>query len=292
MSKPNWDDVLELWRYNRPSSTLSVYQPVITGLRNYVKQTPIQAVEPKQIQEYLDSVSKDHLPSTRKRKLCTVRSLFQYATKIGAIPRDPTLTLQTPRVPDDLAHRILARDVTLKLIDSADNQRDRVLSMLLYSAGLRASEAGGLRWSDCRPRSSKDGQITVLGKGQKKRTIRLTPDVWAELIRLKPDDASTEDFVFLSESGWKRPLGRTGIAMVITRLRKAAGLEEHVSPHWLRHCHATHALDAGAPLPLISATLGHSSLATTSRYLHVNPEKSSTQYISVQVGKTVTKRKF
>jgi integrase/recombinase XerD len=189
--------------------------------------------------------------------------------------------LNSPKVPDDLAQRILTRDLVLKLINAADNQRDRVLMTVLYSTGVRASEAAGLRWIDCRGRSKTNGQISVLGKGQKRRTILLTDDVWHELQALKPAGAAPEDFIFLSESGWKKPLTRIRIANIVREAAKRAGLEEHVSPHWMRHAHASHAMENGAPLPLISATLGHTSLATTSRYLHISPEQSSSSYVSV-----------
>lgn len=289
--QPGWDDILPLWTYGRPESTLYMYRPVISGLRNFVQDRPFTQIAQPQIRDYLETTSKDQLPATRARKLATIRSLFGFALKIGAIEKDPTLGLQTPRIPDELAAKILTRDEMLRLIDGAEDQRDRMLGILLYSTGVRASEACGLRWSDCRPRTGKDGNITVLGKGGKKRTIRLTPDVWAELMHLKPAAAGPDDFVFLSDSGWKRPLGRTAVTKRIRKMAIAAGLEQKVSAHWMRHAHATHAMDAGAPLPLISATLGHASLATTSRYLHVNPEKSSTQYVSLTTKKG-TKQTF
>jgi integrase/recombinase XerD len=60
-----------------------------------------------------------------------------------------------------------------------------------------------------------------------------------------------------------------------------AGFEGKVSPHWLRHAHATHALERGAPIHLVQATLGHTSVATTGRYLHARPTDSSARYLVV-----------
>jgi integrase/recombinase XerD len=62
---------------------------------------------------------------------------------------------------------------------------------------------------------------------------------------------------------------------------KRAGVVGKVSPHWMRHVHASHALDRGAPIHLVSHTLGHSSVATTGRYLHVRPTESSSKYLAV-----------
>jgi site-specific recombinase XerD len=60
---------------------------------------------------------------------------------------------------------------------------------------------------------------------------------------------------------------------------KRAGLEASVSPHWLRHAHASHALDRGAPIHLVQATLGHASISTTGRYLHARPKESSGRFL-------------
>jgi len=61
----------------------------------------------------------------------------------------------------------------------------------------------------------------------------------------------------------------------VKRAAAAAGIEAPVSPHWLRHAHASHAIDRGATLPGVQTTLGHGNIATTSGYLHARPESSS-----------------
>ena len=66
----------------------------------------------------------------------------------------------------------------------------------------------------------------------------------------------------------------------VLRFRQGAGLDVNASPHWLRHSHATHALERGAPIHLAQATLGHASVATTGRYLHARPTDSSARYTS------------
>ena len=68
---------------------------------------------------------------------------------------------------------------------------------------------------------------------------------------------------------------RQAIAAFVKRIAKAAGITGAVSPHWLRHAHASHALDHGATLAEVQATLGHASVGTTSTYLHARPKSSS-----------------
>jgi site-specific recombinase XerD len=71
------------------------------------------------------------------------------------------------------------------------------------------------------------------------------------------------------------------VERIVTKAAQRAGVEGKVSPHWLRHSHATHALERGAPIHLVQATLGHASVATTGRYLHARPTDSSSKYLAV-----------
>jgi Phage integrase family len=70
--------------------------------------------------------------------------------------------------------------------------------------------------------------------------------------------------------------------MIVRRAAQRAGVFDRVSPHWLRHAHASHALDHGAPIHLVQATLGHGSVATTSRYVHARPGDSSARFLALE----------
>ena len=105
----------------------------------------------------------------------------------------------------------------------------------------------------------------MTGKGGKTRVVRLSRGTWAELQALRTDETIGEDFVFpmSAVNAWKR----------VKRAARLAGISElPVSPHFLRHSHGTHALRRGADLATVRDTLGHASIATTSRYLHARPE--------------------
>ena len=78
-----------------------------------------------------------------------------------------------------------------------------------------------------------------------------------------------------------RRAGSPQVHHVVKGAAARAGLSAAVSAHWLRHAHASHALDRGAPIHLVQATLGHSSVATTGRYLHARPNDSSSRYLAV-----------
>jgi len=274
---PEWDHIIELWGHGRPASTMEVYLPVIRHFQAFVRPLRVGEITLEVLQKYEDFWA--HLkPRTVKRKMATVKSLLGFSHRIGSIPFDVGRALRVPKPPDDLAEKILPAKDIRRMIKLTTDPRDQAIIRLLYGAGIRASECSGLRWIDCRERG-KDGQVTVLGKGNKTRTILVSGETWRSLMAIKPPDAKPNDPVFTSREGDRRPMNRTRITNIVREAAERAGITAHVSAHWMRHGHATHALDAGAPLTLIQHTLGHVSLATTQRYLHVNPEDSSSQFL-------------
>ena len=107
----------------------------------------------------------------------------------------------------------------------------------------------------------------------------MPPGLWVELSGSR-GAAGAEELIFRSRSG--RPLDRGRVRMILRRAAQRVGVADSVSPHWLRHAHASHALDRGAPIHLVQATLGHSSVATTSRYLHARPGDSSARFLALE----------
>jgi integrase/recombinase XerD len=155
--------------------------------------------------------------------------------------------------------------------------RNRALLRLFYAAGLRVSELCGLSWVDLQARDDA-GQVTVYGKGGKTRVVLLPPSVWRELVAL----GSSQDVrapLFRSHKGGH--LHSSAAWRIVRKAARRAGLAVPVSPHWFRHAHASHAMDRGAAVHLVASTLGHASLATTSRYLHARPSDSSARYLAV-----------
>ncbi|HEY9662329.1 MAG TPA: tyrosine-type recombinase/integrase, partial [Allocoleopsis sp.] len=92
-------------------------------------------------------------------------------------------------------------------------------------------------------------------------------------------DRTLNDAVFCSRRG--KALSRTQVHRVVKGAAKQAGIDKPVSAHWLRHAHASHSLKRGAPINLVSQTLGHASLDTTSIYLHADPDDSSGLYLAI-----------
>jgi integrase/recombinase XerD len=172
-----------------------------------------------------------------------------------------------------LAKRIVSPAEVALLIRAAPSKRDRVLIEVGYAGGLRVSELVALSWADVLPRDEWRVQLSVLGKGGKVRQVVLPEIVSRSLLSLR-GDAGANDPVFASRKGGGR-LYERAVNRMVKRAARAAGINEAVSPHWLRHAHGSHAIDRGASLPEVQATLGHGSISTTSGYLRARPDSSS-----------------
>jgi integrase/recombinase XerD len=215
-------------------------------------------------------------PASQNRALTAIKSLLSFGQEIGYLPFNVGAAVKLRPNRDGLAQRILEESEVAKLIEAAAEGRDRILLKLLYVSGVRVSELCGLKWCDAMPRQD-GGQITVFGKGGKTRTILLKVKFWQQLLSIRVD-AGLMDPIFRSRKGGG-PLDTSQVRRIVYAAAKKAGLEQKVSPHWMRHAHASHALDRSAPIHLVQATLGHASVSTTGRYLHARPTESSSFYL-------------
>ncbi len=214
-------------------------------------------------------------PNTVKLKVNTIKSLLSYGQKIGYLQFNVGSAVTAPKPKDTLSQRILGIEDVKALIGAAKTQRDRTLLALMYGCGLRVSELCGLTWDDLQPRDD-GGQATVYGKGSLTRVVLIPAVLWQRLMSLSRS-AST-DAVFVSRTG--RALERTMVHRIVKDCASRAGVSEKASSHWLRHSHATHAIEGGCDLHLLQQSLGHSSLAITSKYLHARPDQGSSQFVA------------
>jgi integrase/recombinase XerD len=217
-------------------------------------------------------------PASRARTMHAIRSLFRFARKAEYLHFDPTRVLRTPKVRPSLGMRYLSPEEVQLLFGAASSNRDKLLLQTLYYAGLRVSELCGLRWSDVRPRKDLGSvQLSVLGKGSLPRQVPV-PAFLAESLLALRGKARSDQPVFVSRQGGA--LDRTQVFRIVKQCALSAGLPGEVSPHWLRHAHATHAIEQGVPLHVVQHTLGHSSLSVTGLYLHSRPGDASGMHLA------------
>ncbi len=268
---------VELWLGTKVSAhTRRAYRAEADRFRKVIAK-PLGRVTLADLHAYAQTLTQGSLKAaSQNRALTAIKSLLTFGQETGYLAFNVGAALKLRPNRDSLAQRILEESAVAKLIDGAKEGRDRVLLKLLYVSGVRVSEVCGLKWCDALPRQ-EGGQITVFGKGGKTRTVLLKPKVWQQLLSLKAD-AKAVDAIFRSRKGGG-PLDVSQVRRIVYAAAKKAGLEQKVSPHWMRHAHASHALDRSAPIHLVQATLGHASVATTGRYLHARPTESSSFYL-------------
>ena len=170
----------------------------------------------------------------------------------------------------------------LALEDVQGDARNYALLRTMYAAALRVSEACSLCWRDVQPHGDS-AVLGVFGKGAKTRTVRIDATTYRRLLGIRLEGVGPDAPVFVSQRGghldpsavWRVVQAAAIRAGVRVRTAEDGSNTSEVSPHWLRHAHATYAIDRGAPLSLVQATLGHASLATTGIYAHARPIESS-----------------
>lgn len=279
--------LLDLWLHGKSANTQRTYRREAIWFLTFVEKSIFQ-VNLGDVQAFATYLEKSSglASSSVTRTLSAVKSLLSFGNKLGVLTANVGAAVKLPTVKNTLSMRILPEINVQVMIALETNQRNRAILKLLYSAGLRVSELCALKWHDLQARSEVafPGQVIVYGKGGQTRVIALTATLWHELMALR-FTAKRDDPVFPS-----RNYGGHLTPTQVGRIVKAAalrtpGIEPEVaaavSPHWLRHAHASHALERGAPIHLVQATLGHASVATTGRYLHAKPSDSSMRFLSV-----------
>jgi site-specific recombinase XerD len=268
--------LVSLWLSTKTSpETRRAYGAEVSRFAQFTGK-PLGAVTLADLQAYAAGLGQGSLkPASQNRALTAVKSLLSFAHETGYLPFNVGAPLKLRPVRNDLARRILDEATIAKLLDAASTARDRLMLKLLYVSGARVGEICRLTWADAQARP-EGGQITVFGKGGKTRAILLKPAVWEQLLQFRaaaPDTAP----IFPSRKGGA--LDASQVRRIVYAAAQRAGLSQKVSPHWMRHAHASHALDRNAPIHLVQATLGHASVSTTGRYLHARPNESSGLYL-------------
>ncbi len=217
-------------------------------------------------------------PATVQRKIACLRSFHRYLRREQILERDPTAELRAPRSRARLP-KVLSRDEVGSLLrqprgNSPAALRDRALLETMYACGLRASEAITLELSQL---DLEAGIVRPHGKGSKERIVPVGSAAlrslreYLERGRPKLVGLRDEPRVFLNARGGR--LSRQGLYKIVQRHARAAGLEQRMSPHTLRHTFATHLLAGGCDLRSLQEMLGHADIGTTQIYTHLSPER-------------------
>ncbi|MDA1027836.1 MAG: tyrosine-type recombinase/integrase [Bacteroidetes bacterium] len=282
------DYLLQLWLRSKSRNSKDAYARDVRQFLAFV-DLPLTQVKLEHIWNWLDHLESDgFVVSTIGRKLATIKSLFSFGLKVGYLPFNVGAAISLPSIPDLLAQRILSESDVRKLLAASDVERDSVLLKLFYASGARVSELCVLRWEHIQLRlrneQNSEAYITLIGKGSKSRNVIVSSAMCTLLTEFHVKESelgfgSPTDSVFRSAKGGS--LSRQQMWRIVKKATGLSGVMRDISPHWLRHAHASHSLDRGAPTHLVKETLGHKSLTTTSRYTHARPDDSSGKYLDI-----------
>ena len=292
---------------NKSPNSIKEYNYDLTMFLKYIKihfglttETNFEKITTKDIS--LDTIKKINLndihafigylareqnskPATRARKVSTIRIFFKYLSqKAKLIDKNPAQDLETPKLNKRLPKYLNLED-SKKLLEAADNEdnrnheRDYAIITIFLNCGLRLSELVGINIQDI---DFTENKMTVIGKGNKERTIYLNKACIKAIgeylsirntINVKNDKLHSNKALFLSER--KERISRRTVQHIVYTKLAAAGLDpSKYSTHKLRHTAATLMYQYGqVDIRALQVLLGHESISTTEIYTHVDNEQ-------------------
>ncbi|HBK57910.1 MAG TPA: recombinase XerD [Spirochaetaceae bacterium] len=263
---------------NRRRSVLTadVYIRELEMLESFLApqgKTPLDAVG-EDLLAYLVARAQAGLQrTTMARIVASLHSFYRFCLSEKLRSDDPSIQIRTPRqdrnIPDVLDSESIEHVLDSIDISTPNGLRDRALFELIYSCGLRISEAAGLTFQQL---YLEEKLLRVFGKRRKERLVPFGEEALSWMVRYlteaRPllEKHGKSDFVFLNQEG--RGITRKGIWKRFSQIRAKSGVKAKV--HTFRHSFATHLLAGGADLRTVQELLGHADIATTQIYTHVD----------------------
>ncbi len=266
------DEVIQIWiRAKGSDKTRREYKRDIALFRRFTGSKTLNRIKVGELQDYQGFLERmNYSASSQARMTAVVKSLFTFAQKIGYLQFNAAAVLKLPAKPDRRGERIISESTVMQMIVTEKNPRNQLIIRTLFITGARVSELCNLRWRDLQA-YLESGVLSLFGKGGKSRTVRLPRKLFDDLEALRGQE-NEKIFPVTSNMIWR----------IIKAAGRRAGAGDRISPHWLRHGHASAAHSRGASLKLVQETLGHQNLNTTGIYVHARPEDSSSLYVGIE----------
>lgn len=265
-----------------PDNTVNSYLSDITIFKEYLSSLKINylKVDKDIIREYLKVLGNSNYKSSSiNRILSSLKNYYDYLEYKHLIEYNPLKDLNRPKKEKRLPNFINNNDyeeIIKKSLERTDfiGRRNTLLLELLYSSGIRISEALNIKIKDI---NMGDKSIRILGKGSKMRIVyfgEYAKEYLEEYLKVRN---SSLEYLFLNKNNTL--LTRRGAEYIISNLVKTSLLKKKVTPHTFRHSYATEMLNNGADIRSVQELLGHSSLSTTGIYTHVTNEVVRREYL-------------
>ena len=259
----------ELQRRNYSAATIRCYLRTVEEFSRRFNCSP-DRLGPRHIREYqAELFQKGKSSGTVTQRLAALRFFYVKTLKKAWSIAETPYPKQAVHLPT-----VLSQEEVVRLINAASSSYHRALLMTLYATGVRRAELTHLKVSDV------DSQRMVIhvqgGKGRKDRDVMLSPrllEVLREHWRQLPRKPTTWLFPGNQRHNSDKPIDTKTVWHACHAATKRAGIHKNVHPHTLRHCFATHLLEAGADLRTIQTLLGHRDLEETTIYLHLSKQR-------------------
>jgi site-specific recombinase XerD len=247
-------------------STQEIYLKAVIQLHDYYKKSPKNLTE-QEVKSYLLYLKKEKklAPNTYNTHIYGLRFFYCITLRQPLFKLSLPATKVTYKLPD-----ILSANEVQQIIKAVFNIKYRTLLMVIYSAGLRVSEAVNLKISDI-----DSDRMTLhirCAKGGKDRYVILSPVVYQALCDYWKA-CKFKDYVFPSAKNVNKPLSTHRASQIFKDAKRKTGITKSGGIHGLRHGFATHLLESGADIFAIKTLLGHSSIQSTVRYLDFVPNR-------------------
>ncbi len=264
--------------------TVKAYRIDITQFLDYMEENQL-LLDKSGINNYLDYLHKRYRQRTVKRKIASVKAFFNYLDYEERIENNPFNKVRVRFKEEQLLPRSVSQETMEKLLKCMYQQkrndelskwkrrlvlRDLCVIELLFMTGMRISELCELH------RDSIDlskGIIRVYGKGAKERIIPIGNAGVLGLLREYEEEFEKEIEGKLFVNRYGKPLSTQTVRLMLRHYTKAAGIEQHITPHMIRHSFATLLLEEGVDIRIIQQLLGHASIVTTQIYTNVASEQ-------------------
>ena len=266
-------------------NTLQSYRRDIEQYEKYVSENKINYLKATQetIIDYMDYLREENKKeSTISRSLASIRSFYQYLIRVKKIKKDPTVTIESPKIIKRVPNILTSKEVELLLDQPKDvdlkGTRDKAMLEFAYATGMRVTEMISLNLDDvkldegyvvCRGRSKS--RNIPLGSMSLKALKEYMDDARPYLIRNEEEDA-----LFVNVNGTR--LTRQGFWKIVKYYKEQAHIEKDITPHVLRHSFATHLLQNGADVKAIQTMLGHSDISSTQVYMQFQDPGIKNEY--------------
>ena len=283
MNRKYIEEFIDYLRYEKKYSenTIASYQNDLKKAYIFFKKD-FKDLSKKDIQNYIQSLSKKESASSVSRTISTLKSFYKFLQINRYTKNNPLGTISNPKTIKKLP-KVLSEKEVDKLLDinlkTHFDYRNKAMLELMYSSGLRVSELINLKVNDI---DLKNASVRIFGKGSKERIVPLDDyaiealDNYIKYHRKSLFKHGENNYLFLNNHGNK--MTRQGFFKILQKIAKEKNIKSELSPHTLRHSFATHLLKHGADLRSIQELLGHSDISTTQIYTHITSERLQKNY--------------